>query len=171
MQTRSEHSLTLSTFPGIRNQIFVYSHLFSMDNILIVDDDPYVRKLIEVTLRDEFAVTVIADAIGALELIVRLQPCAIFLDVVLPHGTSGLELLVFIRGDARTQHIPIALVTASAQQADRALGLDKGANIFFEKPFSPNLILTWARQYKSLGGITRASSEVLRTESLGRGGF
>jgi DNA-binding response OmpR family regulator len=119
-----------------------------MNRILIVDDDPYVRKLLEVTLSGEFAVTQVEDAAQAQELLLTLQPCAVFLDVVMPQGQSGLSLLENIKADARTRHIPVALVSANAQQADRRLGLQPGADAYFDKPFSPQEALAWARCHK-----------------------
>lgn len=117
-----------------------------MKRVLVIDDDPYVRKLLEVTLSSEFEVTLIEDGAGAAELVFALQPCAVILDVVLPGALSGLALLECIRRDSRTRHIPVALVTANAQLADRTLGMQAGADVYFDKPFSPQEVLSWARK-------------------------
>lgn len=119
-----------------------------MNRVLIVDDDPYVRKLLEVTLSGEFDVTEMDVADGAAELVLALQPCAVLLDVVMPNGESGISLLERIKSDARTRHIPVALVSANAQHADRVLGLQKGADAYFDKPFSPQAVLSWARTHR-----------------------
>ena len=118
-----------------------------MNTVLIVDDDPYVRKLLEVTLSVSFKVVQTENPEDVIDMIVQLKPCAVFLDVLLPNGMTGIELLKTIKSKPETRDVPIALVTVKAQRADWELGVTMGADAYFKKPFSPLELLAWARKY------------------------
>jgi len=102
--------------------------------VLVVDDEPVVRDVIVRYLRrDGFTTLEAGNGDDARELIDRCAPALVVLDVMLP-GTDGLELCRWIR--ARSE-LPVILVTARAEEADRIVGLELGADDYVTKPFSP----------------------------------
>jgi DNA-binding response OmpR family regulator len=78
----------------------------------------------------------VSDGKQALELIVRDHPDLIILDLMLP-GMDGLELCRRLRSGSATQGIPIIMLTAKAEEVDRIVGLEIGADDYVPKPFSP----------------------------------
>jgi len=115
-----------------------------MTQILVVDDNPMVRKLLGVALSRHFSVSEAEDGLSAFEAIARHMPQMVFLDIMMPSANEGLELLERLRGDARTRHILVAMVTSRNDDEDRALCLVKGADAFFSKPFNLREITQWA---------------------------
>lgn len=105
--------------------------------ILIVEDEPDMRKLVHYNLTQErFGVIEAEDGEEALKVIRRERPHLIILDLMLP-GLSGLELCRIARERADTAKIPILMLTARAGEADRVVGLEMGADDYLVKPFSP----------------------------------
>ena len=113
--------------------------------VLVVDDNKVIRQLIKVNLEAEgLEVVTAADGAECLELAPRLQPDAITLDVVMPR-LDGLRAAAALRGDVRTRHIPIALVSGCTElerQAGRAAGVDA----FVAKPFEPAELVRLVRR-------------------------
>lgn len=102
--------------------------------ILVVEDEPEMRLLLADNLADEgYAVTAAGDAEGALAAIGARLPALILLDVMLPR-MSGFELLKTLR--ARDIHTPVIVLTARAEETDRVIGLDLGADDYLVKPFN-----------------------------------
>jgi two-component system alkaline phosphatase synthesis response regulator PhoP len=102
--------------------------------ILLVEDEPEMRLLLSDNLTDEgYRVTAVEDAESALAHMARHRPALILLDVMLPRMT-GFELLHQIR--AHELHTPVIVLTARAEEADRVIGLDLGADDYVTKPFS-----------------------------------
>ena len=109
-------------------------HNAVMATVLVVDDEPIVRDVVVRYLqRDGFDTLVAADGDSARELIERTPPQLVVLDVMLP-GTDGLALCRWIRarGD-----LPVIMLTARGEEADRIVGLELGADDYVTKPFSP----------------------------------
>lgn len=105
--------------------------------ILVVEDEPDIRKLIHYNLAQERFQTVEAeDGEKALRLLERDKPHLIILDLMLP-GLSGLEICKRLRQRPETSRIPILMLTAKASEADRVVGLEMGADDYLTKPFSP----------------------------------
>jgi phosphate regulon transcriptional regulator PhoB len=105
--------------------------------ILVVEDEPDIRKLVHYNLTQErFQVLEAEDGEKALKMIQREPPNLVVLDLMLP-GLSGLELCRNLRGRAETAHLPILMLTAKAGEADRVVGLEMGADDYLTKPFSP----------------------------------
>ena len=105
-----------------------------MATVLVVDDEPIVREVIVRYLEREGHTTLQADhGDRAQEMIERQHPDLVVLDVMLP-GKDGLELCRWIR--ARSE-LPIILLTARGEEADRIVGLELGADDYVTKPFSP----------------------------------
>ncbi len=116
-----------------------------MFQILIVDDQPVIRRLLSVTLGSEYEILEAEDGLGALEAIRRHHPKVVLLDVMMPGAMDGLQVLDAIKGDPLTQDILVAMVTARGQAADGDDARQRGADAYFVKPFSPHQVLAWVR--------------------------
>jgi two-component system phosphate regulon response regulator PhoB len=113
--------------------------------ILVVEDEPAIAELIAVNLRHGGFVPVLAeDGVAAQRAVDETLPDAILLDWMLP-GQSGLQLARQWRKDARTKTIPILMLTARTDEADRVAGLDAGADDYISKPFSTQEMLARIR--------------------------
>ena len=105
--------------------------------VLVVDDDPVILKLLEVNFEMEgFTVLVAHDGEEGIEVARSNQPDVVVSDIMMPK-TSGLELVVALKGDESTRDIPIILLSAKAQNADVRTGLEAGADDYVTKPFEP----------------------------------
>jgi len=105
--------------------------------ILVVDDDPVILQLLQVNFEMEgFEVLTAADGQEGVDRTRADRPDIVVSDVMMPR-MSGLELVTVLKGDPDTAGIPIVLLTAKAQQADVATGLDVGADDYITKPFEP----------------------------------
>src|SRR5262249_34837634 len=108
-----------------------------MPSILVVEDEPAIQELLRVNLEDAgFAVRTAADAESALVQIKQALPDLLLLDWMLP-GQAGLALARGLRGEARTRELPIIMVTARTEEADRITGLEAWVDDYVTKPFSP----------------------------------
>jgi CheY-like chemotaxis protein len=110
-----------------------------MKKILIVDDQPEVRELVDVTLRiGDYAIWQAASGDQALEIAHAQHPDLILLDVMMPNSSvDGFEVCRQLKSDPLTQGINIVMLTARGQEADIELGKQAGADDYFTKPFSP----------------------------------
>jgi DNA-binding response OmpR family regulator len=105
-----------------------------MTTILVVDDEPIVREVVVRYLeREGYDTLEAADGVRARELLEHGQPDLVVLDVMLP-GTDGLTLCRWIR---TRSDIPVIMLTARGEEADRIVGLELGADDYVTKPFSP----------------------------------
>jgi len=105
-----------------------------MTTVLVVDDEPIVRDVVVRYLREDGLATLEAgDGDDARALIEARRPDLVVLDVMLP-GTDGLELCRWIRSRS---DVPVILLTARGEEADRIVGLELGADDYVTKPFSP----------------------------------
>jgi len=105
-----------------------------MQTVLVVDDEPIVRDVVVRYLeRDGFQTLTASDGDAAKTLIEQREPSLVVLDVMLP-GTDGLSLCRWIRGRST---LPVILLTARGDEADRIVGLELGADDYVTKPFSP----------------------------------
>ncbi|MGE5168940.1 MAG: phosphate regulon transcriptional regulator PhoB [Rudaea sp.] len=108
-----------------------------MPIILVVEDEPAIRELLKVNLVDEgYDVEEANDAEAAQQALARKLPDLVLLDWMLP-GQSGLALARRLRGDTRTRDLPIIMVTARADEADKVAGLEAWVDDYVTKPFSP----------------------------------
>ncbi len=109
--------------------------------ILIVDDDPKIRRLVRSYLEQAgFAVEDAADGPGALQTIRRLHPDLVVLDLMLP-GIDGLAITQQVRSDPQLSRTPILMLTARVEDVDRILGLEMGADDYVTKPFNPREVV------------------------------
>jgi DNA-binding response OmpR family regulator len=105
-----------------------------METVLVVDDEPTVREVVVRYLRrDGFEALEAADVQSARELLASRSPSLVVLDLMLPGG-DGLDLCRWIRGRSE---LPIIMLTARVDEADRIVGLELGADDYVTKPFSP----------------------------------
>jgi DNA-binding response OmpR family regulator len=105
-----------------------------METVLVVDDEPIVRDVVVRYLeRDGYRTLTASDGDTAKALIEEREPSLVVLDVMLP-GTDGLSLCRWIRGRSG---LPVILLTARGEEADRIVGLELGADDYVTKPFSP----------------------------------
>src|ERR1043166_7382291 len=113
--------------------------------ILVVEDEPDIRKLVHYNLVQERLQTVEAeDGEKALRMLEREKP-----DLMLP-GLSGLEICKRLRERPETARIPILMLTSKASEADRVVGLEMGADDYLNKPFSPRELVA-----RGLNGLVR----------------
>jgi CheY-like chemotaxis protein len=109
-----------------------------MPSVLIVDDEPFIRKLVATTLEDVagFELIEAADGTEALELAREEAPAIVLLDIDMP-GIDGYEACRRLREEPGTAEATIVMLTAAAgEEAERAAE-EAGADLFLTKPFSP----------------------------------
>lgn len=108
----------------------------SRPQVIVVDDDPVVRRLVATALDDEFEVLPLRDGSKLIETLDTKRPTAVILDVGLP-GESGLELARRIRGSVRHAKIPLLMLSAFDRPRQIETGLMAGADDYVTKPFDP----------------------------------
>ncbi|MDP1899951.1 MAG: phosphate regulon transcriptional regulator PhoB [Rubrivivax sp.] len=116
-----------------------------MSVVLVVEDESAIAELIAINLRHAgFEVIVASDAEAAQRAVDRVLPELVLLDWMLP-GQSGVQLARRWRAEARTRELPVIMLTARAEEADKVTGLDAGADDYLTKPFSPKELLARIR--------------------------
>src|SRR6476469_10921105 len=123
-----------------------------MQTVLVVDDEPIVRDVVVRYLeRDGFRTLTASDGDAARSLIEEREPSLVVLDVMLP-GTDGLSLCRWIRDRSS---LPVILLTARGEEADRIVGLELGADDYVTKPFSPRELAARVRSVlRRSNGVT-----------------
>lgn len=112
-----------------------------MSRVLVVDDDPVIRGLLEVNLELEgYEVRLAVDGSDALAQVDAEHPDLVLLDIMMP-GVDGWEVAQQLKGDERTAHIPVAFLTARAMGSDVKRGTELGADAYVTKPFDPEELL------------------------------
>jgi DNA-binding response OmpR family regulator len=116
-----------------------------MTRILVVEDDPDIAGLVSDRMKKAgFDVDVHASGGEALAAIAARPPDLLVLDLMLPQ-MDGLEICRAVRNADRTASIPIIMLTARAEESDRIVGLEIGADDYLAKPFSPNELVARVR--------------------------
>jgi len=109
--------------------------------VLVVDDDAFIRRPLELILSEEgFRPVLASDGDDCLTLIDRDRPDLIILDVMMP-GRDGFEVCDTIKRDPHLADIPVILLSARGRESDRARGMSVGAADFFTKPYSPSELI------------------------------
>jgi two-component system phosphate regulon response regulator PhoB len=107
------------------------------ERILVVDDEPDLLELVRVNLRQAgYEVETAEAGREALDCLKRSLPDLMVLDLMLP-DLSGTEVCRRVRQDPEISHLPIVMLTAKADEVDRVVGLELGADDYVTKPFSP----------------------------------
>ena len=110
-------------------------------SILLVDDDQDIRELLDIYLtRAGFQVRTVGDGAGFREALDGAASDLLILDVMLP-DEDGFSLCRWVRQHPRFAQVPIIMLTASSDEADRVIGLELGADDYLGKPFSPRELL------------------------------
>lgn len=124
-----------------------------MSKILIADDEPYIRMLLEQTLEDleDHGIEIFSaeDGQDAMDIIHQERPNLVFLDVMMPR-LSGFDVCSLVKKDSSLKdHVFIIMLTAKGQAMDKQKGLEVGADIYMTKPFNPDEVAMKA--YEVLG--------------------
>jgi DNA-binding response OmpR family regulator len=132
--------------------------------VLLVEDDDRLAKLTARYLESHgLKVTIVADGRNVVSHVIRARPDVVLLDLMLP-GKSGLEVCREIR--ARSD-VPVLMVTARGEEADRVIGLEGGADDYIPKPFSSRELLARIRAHaRRARGATGPARELLRVGRL-----
>jgi two-component system, OmpR family, phosphate regulon response regulator PhoB len=130
-------------------------------HILVVEDEPSIAELISINLTHAgYTVSRALQADEALQLLRNTKPDLVILDWMMP-GKSGVQFARELRSSPATQAIPILMLTAKGEEADKVLGLDAGADDYVTKPFSPKEL---AARVKAL--LRRHVFEVVEEKAL-----
>lgn len=131
--------------------------------ILIVDDDERLQSLLREYLESSgYRVSAHGNGNGIMEVIRKERPELIILDIMLP-GKDGIEVLKEIR---RELSIPVVMLTARGEDADRIVGLELGADDYLPKPFNPRELLARIRAIQRR--VSAVSDEIAITDASGR---
>jgi DNA-binding response OmpR family regulator len=121
--------------------------------LLIVDDEPHIRMLIEQTLEeledDGVELLFAENGEQALSIIEKEKPNLVFLDVMMPK-MNGMEVCQKVKKELKLTDVYIILLTAKGQEVDRQKGLDMGADRYMTKPFDPDEMLSVAEEIINL---------------------
>lgn len=120
--------------------------------VLVVDDQPDIRRLVRMTLDiGEFEVYEAATGEMAIESAVAVKPQVVLMDVMMPGRIDGLGACRAIKADQRLRAVSVVMLTARGQQADIDAGSAAGADAYLVKPFSPLQLLD------VVGGLTNTT--------------
>lgn len=108
-----------------------------MTKILLVDDHSDIRRLIRITLGKAYEVLEAEDGATGLEIARKSKPDLVVLDVMMPGDMDGLRVLDAIKADPQLVNTRVIMVTARGQSTDYEDGMNRGADAYFIKPFSP----------------------------------
>ena len=124
-----------------------------MSKILIVDDEPHIRLLLEQTLEeleDEGVELFLAeDGEEGLRVIRQEKPDLVFLDVMMPK-MNGYDVCQAVKNERGLKDVFVVLLTAKGQEVDKVKGKDVGADLYMTKPFDPDEIIGRAREVLAL---------------------
>jgi two-component system alkaline phosphatase synthesis response regulator PhoP len=127
-----------------------------MNHVLVVDDEPAIVEIVRDYLADAgYRVSTARSGAEALRQVRSILPDLIVLDLGLP-GLDGLDVARTIR---QTSRVPIIMLTARADEADRIVGLELGADDYLVKPFSPRELLARVRAVLRRSGATAESDD------------
>ena len=116
------------------------------ENILIVDDEEDVLELVRYNLeKNGYRTETATTGEDALVKARSKLPDLVLLDLMLP-GVDGLQVCKKLKSDAKTEHIPIVMLTANGEEADIVTGLELGADDYVTKPFSPKILVARVRR-------------------------
>ena len=114
-------------------------------HILVVDDEEDLLELVRYSLAKEgYTVTCAGSGEEAIRFIQQQPPSLVVLDLMLP-GIDGLEVCRRLRFDSKTRDIPIIMLTAKSEERDVVVGLERGADDYITKPFSPRVLVARVR--------------------------
>jgi len=137
-----------------------------MKKILVVDDEPDIISLVSYNLKREgFSVTAVHEGGEALDIVKKKEFDLVLLDLMLP-GIHGMEICRILRAGTKTKHIPIIMLTAKGDEADRVRGLETGADDYIAKPFSPRELIARVKAVLRRSGDGRKQEDVITIGGL-----
>ena len=134
-----------------------------MKTVLVVDDEPQIVQLVRDYLEHGgFKVLVAADGSSALRIVSTLHPDLVILDLGLP-GMDGLDVTRSLR---RNGALPIIMLTARADESDKLVGLELGADDYLTKPFSPKELVARVRSVLRRSEAAQSPRDLIRVGDL-----
>jgi two-component system phosphate regulon response regulator PhoB len=134
--------------------------------VLVIDDEPELVKLLDYNLtRAGYLALSARDGESGLAAVRKHAPDLVVLDVMMP-GVDGWEVLKRLRSDPATARLPVLMLTAKAEEADRVLGLELGADDYLSKPFGVREVLARVKALLRRAEAPADSGEVLRAGPL-----
>jgi phosphate regulon transcriptional regulator PhoB len=136
------------------------------EKILIVEDEKDILKMLEYNLKKEgFRTLSATDGEDAIDMANSEHPDMVLLDLMLP-GVDGLEVCKTLKNESKTKTIPIIMLTAKAQEADKVIGLELGADDYVTKPFSPRELIARIRAVLRRGKSKEEDKQVIKIGDL-----
>ncbi|MBI4706684.1 MAG: response regulator transcription factor [Candidatus Omnitrophica bacterium] len=136
------------------------------EKILIVDDEKDIVKMLDYNLKKEGFRTALAyDGEDALDLARRERPDLILLDLMLPE-IDGLEVCKQLKKEEKTAGIPVIMLTAKSQEADKVIGLELGADDYITKPFSIRELIARVKVVLRRGKESEKPAEITKIGSI-----
>jgi two-component system phosphate regulon response regulator PhoB len=130
--------------------------------VLVAEDEEDVLLLVAQSLQQAgFAVLKAPDGLSALRQARQQAPALVVLDLMLP-GMTGLEVCRELKQDPATRHIPIIMLTAKAEEVDRIVGLELGADDYITKPFSPRELVLRTKSVIRRSAPQAEAEDILR---------
>lgn len=166
MGTHSESraSLSIDAKEEFRRDGAPKAGLSRVKRVLIVEDDKDIVELVRYNLEKEgYQVAAAGDGLSALAQVKKAAPDLLILDLMLPK-LSGLEVCREIRRDTALNRLPILMLTARGDEADRVVGLEMGADDYVTKPFSPRELVA---RVKALLRRTEPAGEMEKPLEIG----
>jgi len=109
-----------------------------MKKILVVDDKPEIRELVEITLKsDNYRILQAENGDDAVKIAKSEKPDLIIMDIMMPGKLDGYDATRIIKNEPKTKDCKIIILSAKGQEIDKKEGYNAGANDYFVKPFSP----------------------------------
>jgi two-component system phosphate regulon response regulator PhoB len=137
-----------------------------MSAILVVEDEKDILDLLEYHLKQsKFSVIQAVDGASGLEKARKHRPNLIILDLMLP-GMDGKEVCRAIKSDPETRTIPILMLTARAEELDRVVGFELGADDYVTKPFSPRELVLRVKAILRRSEVAPAEGRNIQTGDL-----
>lgn len=134
--------------------------------ILVVEDEPDAMELIAFNLEAAgFRIAKASTGNEALKAVAKKPPDLIVLDLMLPE-LDGMEVCKLLRRDSATARIPILMLTAKAEEIDRVLGFELGADDYVTKPFSPRELVLRVKSLLRRSQSPEETAEVIRVGEL-----
>ena len=131
-------------------------------NILVLEDEPDIRKTLEYNLSREGYKVISAASIEQAKTIVKSDTFSLFLlDLMLPDG-SGLDLCKKLKGNSETESVPIIILTAKDDEIDKIVGLELGADDYVTKPFSVRELILRIKSVLKRGTLKKDIVEIER---------
>ncbi len=129
--------------------------------ILVIDDEKDLLELVRYNLeKEQFDVILARNGEEGLQIARKHRPDVIILDIMMP-GMDGLEVCRRLRGEDRTAHVPLIMLTARAAESDRVVGLEMGADDYVTKPFSPRELVARVRAVLRRSARSEAAPDVI----------